>query len=237
MTAKPDKKRRRSLEAYTRLQRVAALSASHIESAVAPFGLSASQFGVLDTLDTRGSVHQQELAEALGRSKAQMTAIIDALEARGLVRRERHAVDRRFITVHLLAEGRATLEGAAPARTAAIMAVMNVLDGDQRTKLSRLCRRLLRALDPYEDESARPGDDGASPATAGGSTEATNGSTASSETAEPSDAAVPSAPATDGDAPMVASVAVNPSDSSLLPTHTHDGRTLLPTNPGSDTGS
>ena len=50
-----------------------------------------------------------ELAEALGRSKAQMTAIIDALEARGWVRRERHATDRRFISVYLTDDGRDVL--------------------------------------------------------------------------------------------------------------------------------
>ncbi len=151
--AKGDKKRRRALEAYTNLQRAAALSAALVEAAVQPFGLSASQFGVLDTISLRGAVHQQELAEALGRSKAQMTAIIDALEARGLVRRERHAIDRRFITVHLTPDGRAVLGAATPARSGAIVALMNELTGEQRVRLARLCGRLLRVLDPYEDEA------------------------------------------------------------------------------------
>jgi MarR family 2-MHQ and catechol resistance regulon transcriptional repressor len=161
MSAKGDRKRRRALDAYSRLQRAAALAASQVDEAVQPFGLSASQFGVLDTIATRGAVHQQELAEALDRSKAQMTAIIDALESRGLVRRERHAIDRRFITVHLTPEGRVVLADATPARTAAIVALMSALTGQQRGRLSRLCRRLLRVLDPYEDVVADvvPGSD------------------------------------------------------------------------------
>jgi MarR family 2-MHQ and catechol resistance regulon transcriptional repressor len=159
MSAKGDRKRRRALDAYARLQRAAALAASQVDDAVQPFGLSASQFGVLDTIATRGAVHQQELAEALDRSKAQMTAIIDALESRSLVRRERHAIDRRFITVHLTPEGRAVLADATPARTAAIVALMSALTGQQRGRLSRLCRRLLRVLDPYEDAEAVPGGD------------------------------------------------------------------------------
>lgn len=156
MSVKGDKKRRRALDAYARLQRAAALAAGQVDDAVQPFGLSASQFGVLDTIATRGAVHQQELAEALDRSKAQMTAIIDALEARGLVRRERHAIDRRFITVHLTPEGRVVLAEAAPARTAVIVALMAELTGEQRARLSRLCRRLLRVLDPYEDPISSP---------------------------------------------------------------------------------
>jgi MarR family 2-MHQ and catechol resistance regulon transcriptional repressor len=111
------------------------------------------QFGVLDTLTARGSVHQQELAEALGRSKAQMTAIIDALEGKALVRRERHATDRRFITVHLTPDGEALLAQAAPARTTAIVTLMSELTGEQRARLARLCRRLLRVLDPTEESA------------------------------------------------------------------------------------
>lgn len=159
--SKGEKKRRRALDAYRALQRSAALSAALVDDAVQPFGLSASQYGVLDTLQQRGPVHQQELAEALGRSKAQMTAIIDALEARGLVRRERHAVDRRFISVYLTEAGRVLLAEAGPARTDAIVALMRELSGEQKSRLSRLCARLLRVLDPVEAAAAEAHDEGA----------------------------------------------------------------------------
>ncbi len=164
--SKGEKKRRRALDAYSTLQRAASMSAAQVEQAVHPFGLSASQFGVLETLQSRGPVHQQELAEALGRSKAQMTAIIDALEARGWVRRERHATDRRFISVYLTDDGRSVLASTAPARSDAIVAIMRELSGEQRARLARLCRRLLRVLDPdqveaLDDDAADAADDSA----------------------------------------------------------------------------
>jgi DNA-binding MarR family transcriptional regulator len=152
--SKGDKKRRRALDAYGALQRVAALSATHVDVATHAFGLSASQFGVLETLQQRGPVHQQELAEALARSKAQMTAIIDALEGRGLVRRERHAVDRRFITVYLTEAGHVLLADVGPVRTEAIVGLMRELSGEQKTRLTRLCRRLIRVLDPGSDDAS-----------------------------------------------------------------------------------
>jgi MarR family 2-MHQ and catechol resistance regulon transcriptional repressor len=155
--SKGEKKRRRALEAYAMLQRAASMASAQVEQAVHPFGLSASQFGVLETLQARGPVHQQELAEALGRSKAQMTAIIDALEARGWARRERHATDRRFISVYLTDAGRDVLVSTAPARSDAIVAIMAELSGEQRARLARLCRRLLRVLDP--DQADEPADD------------------------------------------------------------------------------
>lgn len=154
--SKGEKKRRRALDAYSTLQRAAFMASAHVEQAVHPFGLSASQFGVLETLQSRGPVHQQELAEALGRSKAQMTAIIDALEARGWARRERHATDRRFISVYLTDSGREVLVSTTPARSDAIVAIMRDLSGEQRARLARLCRRLLRVLDP--DQPNEPDD-------------------------------------------------------------------------------
>lgn len=162
MSGKGDKKRRRALEAYARLQRAAALSAARVDQAVNAFGLSASQLGVLDVLADRGSLHQQELARALGRSKAQMTSIIDTLEERAAVRRERHATDRRFMTVHLTASGLQLLEQAAPVRADAIVALMRELTGEQRARLARLCRRLIRVLAPEEDERTPHDDDGES---------------------------------------------------------------------------
>lgn len=152
MSGKGEKKRRRALDAYGRLQRAADLASARVEASVHPFGLSASQFGVLDTLHERGAVHQQELAHALGRSKAQMTAIIDALEKRGLVRRERHATDRRYMTIHLTDAGVTLHTNAVPVRTAAVMGLMSELSGKQRGRLASLCRRLLRTLDPAETE-------------------------------------------------------------------------------------
>lgn len=159
MSGKGEKKRRRALDAYARLQRAASLSSARVDQAVNTFGLSASQLGVLEVLDDRGSLHQQELVRALGRSKAQMTSIVDTLEKRGAVRRERHATDRRFMTVHLTDEGRTLLEKAAPVRAEAIVALMRELTGEQRGRLARLCRRLIRVLAPDEDE--RGGDDDA----------------------------------------------------------------------------
>lgn len=170
--SKGDKKRRRALDAYTALQQAAVVAADRVDEAVHPFGLSASQFGVLETLEQRGPTHQQELAEALGRSKAQMTAIIDALESRGLVRRERHEVDRRFISVYLTEAGRVLLAEAAPARADAVVALMRELSGDQKERLTRLCRKLLRVHDPQErDEDTEPAEEAENDAEDGGVSE------------------------------------------------------------------
>ena len=150
MSGKAEKKRRRALEAYSRLQRAAARSALLVDDTLQEHGLSSSQYGVLSALAAHGSTHQQELASTLGRSKAQMTAIIDILEQRALVRRERQSEDKRFITIHLTDAGRALHAIATPSRDDAIVELMSELSGAQRARLTRLCRRLLRKVDPQQ---------------------------------------------------------------------------------------
>ena len=145
---KGEKKRRRAIDAYDRLQRAASRAALRVDDALQQHGLGASQFGVLHALVERGPVHQQELATLLGRSKAQMTAIIDVLEQRALVRRERQSGDKRFIFVHLTEAGSELHARVTPSRDSAIVELMSELSGDQRARLARLCRRLLRTLEP-----------------------------------------------------------------------------------------
>lgn len=154
MSGKGEKKRRRALDAYDRLQRAAFRSALRVDDALQEHGLSTSQFGVLHAITEHGPTHQQELASTLGRSKAQMTAIIDLLEQRALVRRERQQEDKRFITVHLTDAGTALHAAASPSRDAAIVGVMSELSGAQRARLARLCRRLLRSLEPQAPDAA-----------------------------------------------------------------------------------
>ena len=148
-----DKKRRKSISTYERLQHVASLIASHVELAVQPSGLSMSQFGVLDTIVARGAVHQQELAEAVGLSKGQMTAVINSLESLELVRRERHAEDKRYISVHMTDSGIALHSRVAPDRIEAIISSMTVLSPKQRKRLTRICARLERSIRPTSIES------------------------------------------------------------------------------------
>jgi DNA-binding MarR family transcriptional regulator len=68
--------------------------------------LSQSQAGVLLQIDWGGAFTQTQIAQRLGIQKAAAGALIIDLEARGLLRRERHAADARKIEVTLTPAGR-----------------------------------------------------------------------------------------------------------------------------------
>ena len=72
-------------------------------------GLSNAQMLVLHALADEGQEMPRDIARRLGVSQATVSALIDRLEARALVRRERRQSDRRMVWVILTDAGRALL--------------------------------------------------------------------------------------------------------------------------------
>lgn len=75
-------------------------------------GLTAPQILLLQAIRDRGQVTIGELAEEISLSQATVTTIIDRLEKRGLVYRERSTTDKRKVHAFLTGEARAVLEHA-----------------------------------------------------------------------------------------------------------------------------
>jgi DNA-binding MarR family transcriptional regulator len=71
--------------------------------------VSRTEAGVLRTL-TEGPRRITELAELEGLAQPTMTLLVQRLEQRGSVKRERHAADGRVVLVSLTDAGRNTLE-------------------------------------------------------------------------------------------------------------------------------
>jgi DNA-binding MarR family transcriptional regulator len=81
-----------------------------------PFGIDGRELAVLTVLAGAIPLSQQEAAERLGVDRTTMVALVDALEAKGLVERHRSAQDRRRNIVELTPAGQDCLRGASSAR-------------------------------------------------------------------------------------------------------------------------
>ncbi|MBN1238086.1 MAG: MarR family transcriptional regulator [Gammaproteobacteria bacterium] len=79
---------------------------------MAEHGLSGPQLLCLKQLDARGELLSGELAKGMSLSPATVTGILDRLEGRGLVTRERRAEDKRTVLVRLTPAGRKLVEQA-----------------------------------------------------------------------------------------------------------------------------
>jgi DNA-binding MarR family transcriptional regulator len=80
------------------------------------FGIDGRELAVLTVLAAGHPLSQQEAAEQLGVDRTTMVALVDALEAKGLVERQRSPQDRRKNIVLLTQAGSDCLRGAGAAR-------------------------------------------------------------------------------------------------------------------------
>jgi len=133
---------KRALNAYIALMRASESVTSRLAPRLAEVGLTDSQFGVMEALHHLGPMCQAELGRKILKTSGNMTMVIDNLEKRWLVRRERDAHDRRFVTVHLTDEGAELIDGFFPEHAAAITREMSVLTAADQEALRTLCRRL-----------------------------------------------------------------------------------------------
>lgn len=136
----------RALDAYIKLQRASDTLEQFTQRRLADCGMSLSQLGVLEALLHLGSLSQKEIGRKILRSGGSVTSVIDTLEGKGWVRRERSAEDRRMIHLHLTAEGRRRIRRVFPRHAANIVEAMGALTAGEQEELGRLCRKLGRAV-------------------------------------------------------------------------------------------
>lgn len=75
-------------------------------------GLTAPQLLILQTLRNKGDLPAGEIAHDISLSQATITTILDRLEARGLVTRQRSDQDKRKVITSLTEDGRTILSNA-----------------------------------------------------------------------------------------------------------------------------
>lgn len=132
----------RALNAYIRLTRAVDAISARLLSSEKLEGLTVSQLGVLDALFYLGPMCQKDLAGKILKSSGNLSLVIDNLERRGLVRRERRDSDRRFVTIYLTEAGEALIERVMPAHAAEISSVFSALTPDEQDTLGELCKKL-----------------------------------------------------------------------------------------------
>jgi DNA-binding MarR family transcriptional regulator len=98
-------------------------------------GFSYPRLRVLEVLHCQGPTTMRPLAETLGLTARNLTAIADSLEADGLVRRVAHPSDRRATILEITKEGFAVAEEALAPRFAEISALFEPLNTQQRKRL------------------------------------------------------------------------------------------------------
>ena len=132
------------------LKRAHAMLVDHLEPVLVASGFTFTQWVVLMHLRDGLAVNATVLCAQLRHDSGAVTRIIDQLEARGLVSRERSRQDRRSVRLCLTDAGRQTVDGTIPD----VVALMNSALGHfSRTELTELTRLLIKLTGDRE----RPG--------------------------------------------------------------------------------
>ncbi len=99
-------------EVLVALRRVIRATDLHSRHLAKTTGLTAPQILLLQTIRDRGEVTIGELATDISLSQATVTTILDRLEKRGLVYRQRSNEDKRKVHAHLTADAQEILKNA-----------------------------------------------------------------------------------------------------------------------------
>jgi DNA-binding MarR family transcriptional regulator len=107
-------------------------------------GLTLPRLRLVERLHCKGPDTMGRLAEELGLSPRNMTALVDGLEDEGLVRRKPHPTDRRATLIEATDEGMAAAEALLEPHFGAMSCLFRDLTDEQRQQFTEILA-ILRA--------------------------------------------------------------------------------------------
>lgn len=134
-----------ALSVFVKLMRAGESVSARVHRDLAQHNLTISQFGVLEALYHLGQMCQRDLARKILKSSGNLTMVIDNLEKRSLVTRQRDLKDRRYFVIRLTSKGRDLIQDIFPDHARRITATLSVLDSKELRELGRLCKKLKTA--------------------------------------------------------------------------------------------
>ncbi len=131
-----------ALDTFIKFTRAASALENRLFSRGILAPLTHSQFGVLEALYHLGPLCQGVLSSKLLKSTGNITLVLDNLEKRSLIRRDRDPQDRRMVTISLTPAGQDLIQELFPLQAQAIAEELSVLTPEEQRTLSDLCRKL-----------------------------------------------------------------------------------------------
>ncbi len=116
--------------------------------------LTAPQLATLRQLGRQGALSAGELARSVSVSQATITGIVDRLERRGLVTRERDSRDRRRVVIELNEAGRDAVATSPPPLHERFMLRLAERSEEERDEIDRMLRLIVEMMEAERVEAA-----------------------------------------------------------------------------------
>lgn len=139
------------LVALRRLIRATDLHSKHL---VRTAGLTASQVLLLQAINDESLVTSSQLARIISLSQATVTTILDHLEARGLVSRQRSTEDKRKVYISLTEQGRQVLATAPAPLQEHFIEQFRQLQLDEQTTIIDSLQRVAQMMDASDIDAS-----------------------------------------------------------------------------------
>jgi len=117
-------------------------------------GLTGPQLVILQEITRSGEVTAGEIARAVSLSQATVTGILERMEKRGLLARQRSDRDKRRIMVRITESGRQIIEEAPPLMQEAFVEKFSSLQDWEQTMILSALQRLVSIMDATTIQAA-----------------------------------------------------------------------------------
>jgi len=111
-------------------------------ASIADTGLQVSEFAILEVLLHKGPMPINAIGIKVLLTSGSMTAAVNRLRKKGLVKRVPDPEDGRSVHIHLTEEGRAVIQTAFERHRQNLEGLIAVLDAEERGDLVRLLKKI-----------------------------------------------------------------------------------------------
>lgn len=113
--------------------------------------ITSVQFGILFILSLTDGLYQTQIANILGKDRPNITRMLDILESKSFIRREKDETNKRIIKVFITEEGKKRTESAKPHRAKMRENEIKDISQQEIETLVRLLRKVRHNLETAYD--------------------------------------------------------------------------------------
>jgi DNA-binding MarR family transcriptional regulator len=134
--------------AFSRILQLVRVVETGMQNIDRSHGLSGSQLWAVWHISAQPGLRVSELAEAMLIHHSTASNLLDKLETKQLIRRERQQADSRVVCLHLTAQGNALVKDIPGPLQGRLRGALQSLSPDQRAGLCEAITRILESMAP-----------------------------------------------------------------------------------------
>lgn len=106
------------------------------------YGITATQFAVLEALYHKGDLSIGEVKDKILSSSGTIPVVVQNLEKEKLLERTQDESDRRKFILHITEKGRNLMDKVYPENESIIISILSILDKDEQEKLVNYMKKI-----------------------------------------------------------------------------------------------